>query len=68
MKCDYSDIRAMKVRLKRAFTEGAGSIMSMQGGYFTMPALSQKSDAECIREDWECVGKDLKYAIRKVKK
>lgn len=30
MKCDYSDIRAMKIRLKRAFTEGAGSIMSIR--------------------------------------
>lgn len=68
MKCDYSDIRAMKARLRRAFNEGAGSIMSLQGNYFSMPHYPQKSDADCIREDWENVGKDLRYAMRKVSK
>lgn len=67
MKCDYSDIRAMKARLKRAFNEGAGSIMSLQGGYFSMPSVPQQSDAQRIREDWERVGKDLEYAMRRVK-
>jgi len=42
--------------------------MSLQGGYFSMPSIPQKSDAECLRRDWEQVGKDLEYALRKVKK
>lgn len=67
MKCDYSDIREMKARLKCAFNGGAGSIMSLQGGYFSMPSIPQKSDADAIREDWERVGGDLEYAMRKVK-
>lgn len=66
MKCDYSDIREMKARLKRAFNEGAGSIMSLQGGYFSMPSIPHKSDADAIREDWERVGTDLKEAMHKV--
>lgn len=68
MKCDYPDIRAMKASLKRAFNEGAESIMSLQGGYFSIPSISQKSDADAIREDWESVGRDLRYALHKIKK
>lgn len=68
MRCDYYDIRAMKARLQRAFNEGMGSVMSLQGGYLSMPSISQKNDIECIRYDWECVGKDLEHAMRKFKK
>lgn len=67
MKCDYSDLRAMKARLRRSFNEGAGSVMSLRGGYFSMPSIPGKSDVERIREDWETVGKDLLYALHKVK-
>lgn len=68
MKCDYSDILAIKARLKRAFDEGAGSIMSLQGRYFFTQPVPYQSDASLIREDWTNVGKDLEYAIRKVNK
>lgn len=67
MKCDYSDIRSMKARLRRAFNQGAGSIMSLQGNYFPMPHIPQQSDADRIRDDWNNVGNDLKFAMRKVK-
>lgn len=67
MNYDYSDIKAMKARLKRSFSEGAGSIMSLRGNYFSIPSISVKSDAEYIREDWNSVGNDLRYAMRKIR-
>lgn len=67
MKCGYSDIKAMKARLKRSFSEGTGSIMSLRGNYFPIPRISTRSDADCIREDWNNVGRDLRYAMRKVR-
>lgn len=68
MKYDYSDIRAMKARLRRAFSEGAGSIMSLRGNYFSMPHIPQNSDVYYISEDWENVGKDLRNAMRRFSK
>lgn len=67
MKYDYSDIKAMKARLKRSFDEGVGSIMSLRGNYFSIPQIGVNSDAECIREDWNSVGNDLRYAMRRIR-
>lgn len=67
MNYDYSDIKAIKARLRRSFSEGAGSVMSLRGNYFTIPRIAVKSDADCIREDWRNVGNDLRYAMRKIR-
>lgn len=57
----------MKATLKRAFHEGVGSILSLQGNYFTMPSIPVKNDAEYIRGDWESVGNDLRYVMRQIR-
>lgn len=59
MKCDYSDREAIMARLKRSFSMGVGSIMSLQGGNARISLGSAKTDAEQLREDWEAVGREL---------
>lgn len=68
MKCDYSDREAILALYKRSFSEGVGSIMSLQGGDVALPDSSAKTDAQLLQCDWKRVGRDIRYAISKLNK
>lgn len=56
MKFDYSNKKAITAKFIRSFGEGAGSILSLQGGYIKKPKGSIWSDAEQIKHDWSSIG------------
>lgn len=62
MKCDYSNRQAILAKFKRSFSDGVGSILSLQGGKIELPTDSRMSDAEQLRSDWEVVGSELTSA------
>lgn len=60
--CDYSNRRAVMAEFRRSFSEGVGSIVSLQGGYLQLPLGSTRTDADKLRRDWEAVGRELREA------
>lgn len=62
MNCDYSDKKTVMARFRRSFTEGVGSIMSLQGDYIWLPLGSARTDAQKLRGDWEVVCRELRAA------
>lgn len=62
MNCDYSDKKAVMARLRRSFSEGVGSIVSLKGGYIRMPLGSARTDAIKLKGDWETVYRELRLA------
>lgn len=64
MNTYYSNISAMKSALKRSFSIGVGSVLSLQGNYIKIPDYQMPSDSERIRGDWERVGRQLRYAAQ----
>lgn len=65
MKCDYSNKKAVLIRLKRSFAMGVGSIMSLQGKNTHISLGTAETDAERLRGDWEAVGRELWSAYEK---
>lgn len=64
MKCDYSDRQSVLAKFRRSFSEGVGSIMSLQGGYIELPLGSEKDDARRLYSDWSTVGGELRKAYK----
>lgn len=62
MNCDFSDKKTVMARFRRSFSEGVGSIVSLQGGYIRLSLGSTRTDAEKLRGDWEVVCRELRAA------
>ncbi len=65
MKCNFSDRKAILARLKRSFSMGVGSVISLQGRNTRISLGTAETDAKRIREDWEVVGCELWSAYDK---
>ena len=65
MRCASAARKAVRAKLKRSFSEGVGSIMSLEGGFPIIRLGSAHTDALQLKRDWEAVGNELWSAYDK---
>jgi len=53
---------------KNTFLSGMGSVLNIAGNYyeFNSSNTDMEADAFALRNDWECIGKDIKSAHSKL--
>lgn len=66
MNCDYSNKKAVMKRFRCSFSEGVGSILSLQGGYIRLPLGSAHTDEKKLQSDWEAVCRELRTAYKSI--